>query len=103
MSKILSTSSSVMGARVFGAGLGFITQVLLARALSADELGIFFLAASIATISGTAAALGYPNLIPILSARYQERAKPQLLAAFAGYARRQVAYTAAVTMVCVAL
>src|SRR5687768_13370320 len=89
---LLSKSGLVMLGRLAGAGFGFLTQVVLARTLPADELGLFFLATSIAAVIGSAAALGYPNMVPLLFARYQERSRPELASAFASYTRREAAY-----------
>jgi O-antigen/teichoic acid export membrane protein len=101
VARLLSTSGLVMIGRLAGAGFGFLTQVVLARVLPADELGLFFLATSIAAVVGSAAALGYPNMVPLLFARYQERSRPELVSAFASYTRREAAYVSGLVTVLV--
>ena len=48
--KIFSGSAFIFGCRIVGAGVAFITQVLMARWMGADELGVYVLAFSWLTI-----------------------------------------------------
>lgn len=68
--------------RFGGAGAGFLTQLVLARLLAPEDLGLFFAATSLAIVAATAVSFGYPEIAPRFIARYQERARPGRLAAF---------------------
>lgn len=85
----LSSSVVLFGSRAFGATAGFATQVLLARAIPADDLGTFFFATSIAAVLGLVAAAGYPDVAIRFFARYRERSRSRLLGAFVQQCRRE--------------
>lgn len=85
----LSSSAVLFGSRAFGASAGFATQVLLARAIPADDLGTFFFATSIAAVLGLAAAAGYPDVAIRFFARYKERSQSRLLGAFVRQCKRE--------------
>jgi O-antigen/teichoic acid export membrane protein len=77
-----STSFILLAIRLTGAGAGFLSQLLLARLLAPDALGIFFAATSLAAVVGLATCLGYPEIVPRFLSRYRERARPGWGAAF---------------------
>ena len=52
------SSSSVLGVRVFGAGLGFVFNVVLARVLGASGLGVYQLALTFVLVASIIARLG---------------------------------------------
>jgi O-antigen/teichoic acid export membrane protein len=62
--KFVSTSSLLSLARVTGALAGFATQVVLARTLHANALGVFYSVTSFAAVVGLIAAHGYPMIAP---------------------------------------
>jgi len=86
--RIFSTSALLTLTRLAGAGIGFLTQVALARLLSAEELGLFYSVTSLAPIVSLVVALGYPNIMTRFISRYRERGKPGYEAAFIRRARR---------------
>ena len=94
--RVLSASALILVARFGGAGIGFATQVLLAHILLPEGLGTFFLATSIAAVAGMLAAAGYPIITVGVVARYRERGRPDLLAAFVRQARRETLLIAAI-------
>ena len=92
MSRLLSAISENPGAltvfRYLGAGFGFLTTIVLAKLLGAQDLGLFYVATSLATILGVVAAQGYPQVAARLLARYRAKARPDLAAAFIAQAAR---------------
>jgi O-antigen/teichoic acid export membrane protein len=80
--QFFSSSAVLFGARAFGACAGFVSQILLAHALPAEDLGTFFLATSIAAVLGLVAATGYPDVAIRFFVRYREHGQSKLLAAF---------------------
>jgi O-antigen/teichoic acid export membrane protein len=100
--RFLSTSTSVVAARVLGACVGFGTQILLARLLSPDAVGRFFLVSGAAAVIGTAAASGYPTLANRFVARYRDGA-PELLLGLVRRMRRDTARLALAVAVPLAL
>jgi O-antigen/teichoic acid export membrane protein len=84
----VSTSSWLTAARIAGALAGFAAQVVLARALQADALGLFYSVTSAAAILGIIAAQGYPAIAPRFMARYREQGRSAWIAAFIARARR---------------
>lgn len=96
--RFVSTSSWLTAARIAGALAGFAAQVVLARALQADALGLFYSVTSAAAILGIIAAQGYPAIAPRFMARYREQGRQAWIAAFVRRARRDTAiYVAAAT------
>ncbi len=51
-----------LGLRLLGAGLGFATQLILARSFSQGDVGVIFLTMSLAAVFSMVAAMGYPLL-----------------------------------------
>jgi O-antigen/teichoic acid export membrane protein len=87
--RLLSTSPLLTGARIAGALAGFATQVVLARALQASALGLFYSVTSTAAVFSLISAQGYPAIAPRFMARYREKGKSHLAAAFVALARRE--------------
>lgn len=85
--RFASTSALLMAARIAGAGAGFAAQILLARMMPADQLGLFFLATSVAAVLGAVASGGYPSVMGRFVARYQAWGRPELLAEFLRHVR----------------
>jgi O-antigen/teichoic acid export membrane protein len=92
--RLLSRSSLLMGSRLVGAGAGFLSQVLLARLLPADDLGVIFLLTSLALILGTVAAVGYSSMANRFLVRYERRGRLHWRAMFLQAARRDIALSA---------
>ena len=96
---LFSMSSLLSLARIAGALAGFATQVILARALQASALGVFYSVTSLAAVVGLIAAHGYPVIAPRFMSRYREQGKEGLIAAFVARARRDATvYVAVATL-----
>lgn len=81
--KILTSMTLILLViRLGGAGAGFLTQLVLARLLAPEQLGLFFAATSLAIVAATVVSFGYPEIAPRFISRYQERGRPGTLAAF---------------------
>ena len=61
LSNLLGASSFIFACRISGAGLAFLTQLLLARWMGAYQLGIFFYAFSWMIILSTIIGIGYES------------------------------------------
>jgi O-antigen/teichoic acid export membrane protein len=83
-----STASLLSFARIAGAVAGFATQVVLARALQASALGLFYSVTSMAALVSLIAAHGYPAIASRFLSRYREKDRQALIAAFVAKARR---------------
>ena len=91
------TSSTLSGpllmlARVTGAGAGFLTQLILARLLTTEDLGIFFAATSFAALAGLVVCQGYPGVAQRFVARYRERRSEALLRGFVEQSQRETVF-----------
>lgn len=86
--RFCSTSSFLLAARLVGAAAGFGVQLVLARNLPAEALGIYFIASSLIVVAGVAAAHGYPSIATRFVSRYRAAGKASLLSAFARHAQR---------------
>lgn len=62
LARMLQLMAGSLGLRVLGAGLGFATQLVLARTFSQSDMGVIFLTMSLAAIFSMIAAVGYPLL-----------------------------------------
>jgi O-antigen/teichoic acid export membrane protein len=78
----LFKSSRLLLARLAGAGAGFLSQLILARLLPAEDLGMFFAATSFAALAGLVLTQGYPGVMQRFITRYRERQHERLLASF---------------------
>jgi O-antigen/teichoic acid export membrane protein len=100
---LFSTSALLMAARVVGLGAGFGAQILLARLLEPQGLGIFYFATSIAYVVSMAAAFGYPVVAVRFISRYRTRGKLALKHAFVNRAQRDTAIVSIFAMAAVML
>ena len=87
MPALMSNLSIVTASRLAAAGLTLITQVYLARWLSADALGHFFLATSMAAFIAIVGSCGFPMVVTRFVVRYRHR--PSLAAQFMATARHR--------------
>ena len=81
-SRLLTLSASLIGARIAGAGLTFLTQILIARWLGADTLGHYAVAMSLGGVLAIVAAGGYPSIAQRYIARYRVDERADLTAGF---------------------
>jgi len=79
---VFSTSFILLVIRLTGAGAGFLSQLLLARLLAPEALGVFFAATSLAAVLGLVTSLGYPDIVARFLSRYRERMRPRWTGAF---------------------
>lgn len=86
---LASHSAAIMLSRLGGAGLGFLTQILLVGLMGAHQLGLFYAASSLAAVLGVIAAQGYPQIAARFAARYRNKQAGPLLGAFTGHALRE--------------
>lgn len=98
MGGLFSTSVLLMAARVVGLLAGFGTQILLARLLEPEGLGIFYFATSIAYVVSMIAAFGYPVIAVRFISRYRTRGNEMLKAAFVNRAQMDTAIVSFVGM-----
>lgn len=68
--------------RIGGGGIGFLTQIALAHALGAHDLGVFYSATSLAIAAGYVMTQGYSQIAPRFAARYRQPGRAHLFAAF---------------------
>jgi O-antigen/teichoic acid export membrane protein len=87
-----------MGARIASAAFGFLSQLLLARAFPAAEVGVAFLAISIATFMSLVLTLGYNALAFPTLARYRALGRGALVESFLAAARRDTVGMAVVAL-----
>ena len=81
-SRLLSTPAFLLAARLLGAAAGFLVQLILAKSLSPENLGVYFGATSLAVIGGVLAAHGYPSIATRFASRYRPPRSRSLLRAF---------------------
>ena len=90
MFSLLARSGMATGTRLFGAALTFATQILLARLLSPESLGVYFIAVSAAAIAAIVGCLGFPGTTARFVARYQTRNRQGLKNSFARLSQHDV-------------
>lgn len=89
VSSLSSTSALLWLARMSGAGLGLLAQLLLARILSPNALGEFFSVTSAGAVAGLVATFGYSNVTAKFVLRYREQGQPMLVGAFVHQVSRE--------------
>lgn len=87
-------SMMLTAARLAGAGIGFLSQLLLARLLSPADLGAFYSISSASMIAVLVLGHGYPNILARFIPRYNERKQPGYLSAFLRRAHIETAFSA---------
>ncbi len=104
VTRMLQLMAGSLGLRITGAGLGFATQLVLARTFSQNDVGVIFLAMSMAAIFSMVAAVGYPLLALTQLPRFFALDLNRLVRAFHGtFLRDLVAGLGAVliiTLIC---
>jgi O-antigen/teichoic acid export membrane protein len=100
--RLFSTSALLLLARLGGAAAGFLVQLLLARTLAADDLGLYFTASSLVVVGGVIAAHGYPSLTARFTSRYRGERSARFLQAFVRRAQLETIASAIVIAVAVA-
>jgi len=96
LSAIVGYAGLLMASRLGGAGLNFVTQVLLARLLGAEQFGIYVIAFSLAGILSVIFSLGFPSITSRFVSEYRASERWDLLAGFVSRGRLSIAVSAAV-------
>lgn len=81
----------LVGARLAGAGFGFLSQLVLARTFMPHDVGTAFLAMSIMGFVSLVATGGYHNIALTYLARFRAFGRTRLVEAFLASARRDMA------------
>lgn len=97
MSAVIRSSGLVIGARFAGVGLGLLTQVLLARLTSPSDLGLFFVAMSVAVVLSIVHTSGYPMIVPRIVVEAGRNRAPEELSLFMRHARLDLVAIACLT------
>jgi O-antigen/teichoic acid export membrane protein len=84
LGKMIQLALGSVGARLAGAGISLITQLVLTRNFAASDVGIIFLAMSMAAIFSLIVSAGYPSLSLTQLPRFQALKLNRLIAAFHG-------------------
>ena len=98
----LFSASRLLLARLAGAGAGFLSQILLARLLPAEDLGMFFTATSFAALAGLILTQGYPGVMQRFITRYRERRRSRLLGSFVWQVQAETIFLVSAVAVAVA-
>lgn len=100
--RLLLPIFGLMGARLAGAGFGFLSQLALARAFAPHEVGIAFLAISVTTFVSILLTGGYHTIGLTYLARFEAWGRRRLRDAFLRAALRDMSWLsgAAVLLAC---
>lgn len=96
---LFKRSTLLMGSRLSGAAIGFITQLALARLLGAESLGMYYLAISLGGVLAILAGLGYPSITVRFISEYRINGEWHALRAFLTSAYRTAAIAGAALIV----
>ncbi|MCH9766130.1 MAG: hypothetical protein K0U34_09085, partial [Alphaproteobacteria bacterium] len=77
-----STSAVLLGSRLGGAAITVLTQLILARTVPMETLGVFFLVTSTASVLALLATFGFPNISNRVLSRYRVSNRPESAAAY---------------------
>jgi O-antigen/teichoic acid export membrane protein len=80
--RLLSQSTVIFGARIFGAGLTFLVQVAIARFISAQALGDYILVMAAVNIIAVVMPLGFETIGTYFAAEYRAKGEGRLLRGF---------------------
>jgi O-antigen/teichoic acid export membrane protein len=89
LNELASRSAVIMLSRLAGAGVGFLTQILLVKLMGANHLGLFYAASSLAAVLGVIVAQGYPQVAARFVGRYRNKRDDALFANFTRHAMRE--------------
>jgi O-antigen/teichoic acid export membrane protein len=96
---LLKASALIVGARVIGGGIGFVSQIVIARYLGAVSLGLFFVSISIATVLSIFISFGYPFIVARFMVGAGKQGRSLELMSFIENARRDVLVAGALSVV----
>lgn len=96
---LFKRSTLLLGSRLSGAAIGFISQLALARLLGAESLGMYYLAISLGGVLAILAGLGYPSITVRFISEYRVNGEWHALRAFLTSAYRTAAIAGAALIV----
>lgn len=97
--RLVSQSSVIFGARLFGAGVIFLAQAAIARFWGADILGEYLLIIATVNIVAVVMPLGFETIGTYFAAEYRSKGEGKLLRGFMLRAYGHVAITSLVLLV----
>jgi len=97
--RLVSQSSVIFGARLFGAGVIFLAQAAIARLWGADILGEYLLIIATVNIVAVVMPLGFETIGTYFAAEYRSKGEGRLLRGFMLRAYGHIALTALVLLV----
>jgi O-antigen/teichoic acid export membrane protein len=96
--RLLSQSTVIFGARLFGAGLTFLVQVAIARFLGSQALGEYILVMATVNIIAVVMPLGFEATGTYFAAEYRAKGEGRLLRGFMLRAYLHIAVTGALVV-----
>ncbi|MET3927727.1 polysaccharide biosynthesis C-terminal domain-containing protein [Devosia sp. 2618] len=99
LGRMIAPLIGLMGARLAGAGFGFLSQLVLARAFPPDQVGVAFLAISVTTFMSLVITGGYHTIGLTYLARFQAFGRPGLIASFLAAARKDMIILAMIAVI----
>jgi O-antigen/teichoic acid export membrane protein len=97
--RLLSQSTVIFGARLFGAGLTFLVQVAIARFLDSQALGEYILVMATVNIIAVVMPLGFEATGTYFAAEYRAKGEGRLLRGFMLRAYTHIALTGALVII----
>jgi O-antigen/teichoic acid export membrane protein len=98
--RLLSQSTIIFGARIFGAGLIFLAQAAIARFWGAEILGEYLLVIAAVNIVAVVMPLGFETIGTYFAAEYRAQGQGRLLDGFMSRAYGHVMITGALLTTC---
>jgi O-antigen/teichoic acid export membrane protein len=99
----MANLSVLVGARLGGAALGLLVQLVLTRLFARDNVGLVLLAMSVTAVMSLVMTAGYPALSIAYLARYHSLGRKRLVRAFNSAARKEAAIASIAALAVVAL
>ncbi len=96
--RLLSQSTVIFGARLFGAGLTFLVQVAIARFLGGQALGEYILVMAAVNIIAVVMPLGFETTGTYFAAEYRAKGEGKLLRGFITRAYGHIVVTGAILL-----
>ena len=97
--RLLSQSTLIFGARLFGAGLTFLVQVAIARFLGSEALGAYLLVMATVNVIAVMLPLGFEATGTYFAAEYRAKGEGRLLRGFMARAYLHIALTGALVII----
>jgi O-antigen/teichoic acid export membrane protein len=95
---LFQTTGVVMGARVFGTGLGFIIQLFLVRYMAPTQYGVYVVAMALAGVLSIICTCGFPSVAARFVLHYKEMKEPGRIRGFVRFAQFHIVGVSAVIL-----